>query len=69
MTGEPTQGVLSATVIGPDATTTDGLSTTLFVLGPERGLELVERFEGYEGIIVDADGTLSFSSGLAPGGE
>jgi thiamine biosynthesis lipoprotein len=68
-TGEPTQGVLSATVIGPDATTTDGLSTTLFVLGPERGLELVERFEGYEGIIVDADGTLSFSSGLAPGGE
>ncbi|HSG65349.1 MAG TPA: FAD:protein FMN transferase [Gammaproteobacteria bacterium] len=68
-TGEPTQGVLSATVIGPDATMTDGLSTTLFVLGPERGLELIERFVGYEAIVVDANGTLSYSSGLAPAGE
>jgi len=65
-TGRPTEGVLSVTVIGPDATTTDGLSTTLFVLGPEAGLELIERFPGYEAVIVDADGTLVYSSGLAP---
>lgn len=65
-TGKPTEGILSVTVIGPDATTTDGLSTTLFVLGTEEGLELIERFPGYEAVIVDATGKMSYSSGLAP---
>jgi len=65
-TGEPTEGVVSVTVIGPDATTTDGLSTSVFVLGPAAGLELIERFPGYEAVIVDAEGRLSYSSGLAP---
>lgn len=65
-TGEPTVGVLSVTVIGPDATETDGLSTTLFVLGVEAGLELIESFDGYEAVIVAADGRLSYSSGLTP---
>ncbi|MFS8608339.1 MAG: FAD:protein FMN transferase [Gammaproteobacteria bacterium] len=65
-TGRPTEGVLSVTVIGPDATMTDGLSTTLFVLGVEEGLELIERLPGYEAVIVTADGKLSYSSGLAP---
>jgi thiamine biosynthesis lipoprotein len=32
---------LAATVVAPDATTSDGLSTMLTVLGPERGLPLV----------------------------
>ncbi|HEX6999759.1 MAG TPA: FAD:protein FMN transferase [Gammaproteobacteria bacterium] len=65
-TGEPTEGVLSVTVIGPDATITDGLSTTLFVLGRERGLEVIEKFPGYEAVIVESDGRLSYSSGLTP---
>ncbi len=65
-TGLPTEGVLSVTVIGPDATITDGLSTTLFVLGAEEGLALIERFDGYEAVVVTSDGTLSYSSGLAP---
>ena len=65
-TGRPTEGVLSVTVIGPDATLTDGLSTTVFVLGVDAGLALVERFAGYEAVVVDAAGRLSYSSGLAP---
>jgi thiamine biosynthesis lipoprotein len=65
-TGEPTNGILSVTVIGPDATMTDGLSTTLFVLGVGRGLGLIESFAGYEAVIVAADGELRYSSGLAP---
>lgn len=69
LTGEPTQGVLSATVIGPDATMTDGLSTTVFVLGPNAGLALIEQLPGYEAIIVDASGRLSFSAGLAAADE
>lgn len=65
-TGQPTEGMLSVTVVGPDATVTDGLSTTLFVLGVEAGLDLIEQFEGYEAIAVDFRGKLSYSSGLAP---
>ena len=63
-TGEPTQGTLSATVIGPDATLTDGLATTVFVLGADKGLQLVELMDGYEAIVVDSGGALSYSSGL-----
>lgn len=65
-TGRSTEGVLSVTVIGPDATLTDGLSTTLFVLGAESGLTLIETFPEYEAIVVDAQGRLSYSSGLEP---
>jgi thiamine biosynthesis lipoprotein len=66
-TGEPTEGLLSVTIIGPDATMTDGLSTTVFVLGAEDGLALIESLAEYEAIVVDASGQLSYSSGLEPG--
>jgi len=65
-TGRPSEGILSATVIGPDATLTDGLSTTAFVLGVEQGIALVDSFERYELVIVDAAGSLFYSSGLTP---
>lgn len=66
-TGAPANGVRSATVIGPDATLTDGLSTSVFVLGPEAGLKLVESLAGYEAVIVDSERRLVYSSGLDPG--
>lgn len=63
-TGEPTETLLSATVIGADATLTDGLATTVFVLGAEAGLALIERYPGYEAIVVEPRGRLLYSSGL-----
>jgi thiamine biosynthesis lipoprotein len=63
-TGQPTEGILTVTVIGPDGTLTDGLATTIFVLGAAKGLELVEAYPGYETIIVDAAGKVSYSKGL-----
>lgn len=66
MTGSPTEGILSVTVIGPDATFTDGLSITSFVLGVERGLEFIRILPEYKAIIVDATGRLFYSGGLAP---
>jgi thiamine biosynthesis lipoprotein len=63
-TGRPTEGVLTVTVIGPDGTMTDGLDTAIFVLGVERGLELIEAYPDYETIIVDAAGEVSYSKGL-----
>ncbi|MGD8323005.1 MAG: FAD:protein FMN transferase [Gammaproteobacteria bacterium] len=64
-TGRPTDELMSVTVIGPDAVLTDALSTTVFVLGMERGLELIETWSGYEAIVVDRGGILRYSSGLA----
>jgi len=64
-TGRSAGEVRSVTIIGPDATTTDGLSTSVFVLGPERGLELVGQIAGVDAIIVRRDGKVLYSSGLA----
>jgi FAD:protein FMN transferase len=63
-TGRPTEGILTVTVIGPDGTLTDGLDTAIFVLGVEKGLELIEAYPEYETIIVDATGKVSYSKGL-----
>lgn len=42
-TGRPVRNTLaSVTVIGPCGLVADGLATTLYVLGPERGLEWIE---------------------------
>ena len=42
----------------------DALATGVFVLGPERGLELINKLPGVEGIIVDPEGRIYKSSGL-----
>lgn len=65
-TGKPVHSTRSATVIGPDATTTDALSTTLFILGPNRGLDLAESLADIEAVIIDAKGRIHYSSGLMP---
>ncbi len=63
-TGESASEVRSVSIIGLDATLTDALSTGVFVLGVERGVELVNSLPDIEAVIVDADGNLRFSSGL-----
>jgi thiamine biosynthesis lipoprotein len=68
-TGEPTEGILTVTAIGPSGTITDGLDTAIFVLGVKEGLELIKKYPGYETIIVDANGKIYYSEGLEPGRE
>jgi thiamine biosynthesis lipoprotein len=63
-TGMPSIGVHSATVVGPDATITDALSTAIFVLGVERGLAIIETLPAYEAVVVDHKGELFYSDGL-----
>ena len=63
-TGEPAGGVQSATVFGPDAVITDALSTSVFVMGVERGLTLIGTLPDYESIVIDADGQVFYSDGL-----
>ncbi|MFO7684909.1 MAG: FAD:protein FMN transferase [Desulfobacterales bacterium] len=53
-------GVVSASVLAAAATFADGLATALMVMGPAEGIELVNRLEGVECLIVEkqTDGTL-----------
>lgn len=57
-------GVRSASVIGPDAVWTDALSTSVFVLGVEAGLALIETLPDYEAVIVDDQQKLTFTTGF-----
>ena len=63
-TGYPARNLLSATVVAPTAIEADALSTALFVMGPQRGLELVESLPGVEAILVTPQLELLISSGL-----
>ncbi len=65
-TGEPAAGIHSATVIGPDAVMTDALSTSVFVMGVDLGLTLIAGLPDYESIVIDAQGRVYYSDGLAP---
>ena len=63
-TGFPAMGARSATVITDDPTLADALSTSVFVLGPKKGMELIEGLDGVEGLIVGADGKITESTGF-----
>jgi len=65
-TGTPAGEVHSATVIGPDAVITDALSTSVFIMGVDQGLRLISTLPDYEGIVIDAEGQMYYSSGLQP---
>lgn len=64
-TGTPAAGVHSATVFGPDGVVTDALSTSVFVMGVDKGLRLIASLPEYESIVIDADGQVFYSDGLA----
>ncbi len=63
-TGRSAGASWSATVIGPDAMTTDALSTTIFILGADDGLALIESLDGFDAIVIDSGGKVHYSSGF-----
>jgi thiamine biosynthesis lipoprotein len=67
--GDSARELQSVTIIGPDATTTDALSTSVFVLGRERGMQLVNELPDIDAILVDSGGRLHYSEGLETAGN
>jgi len=64
-TGMPGTASNSVTVVAPSACLSDALATGLFLLGPERGLGLVEELEGVEAVFAYSSGeSVAVSSGL-----
>lgn len=67
--GESARELVSATILANESTEADALSTTLFVLGVEKGLELANRLPGVSAILIDRAGKVHYSDDLAPPGE
>ena len=65
-TGHSASKVRSATILGPTATETDGLSKTAFVLGAEKTLEIINRMPNFDAIFITPDGRVLYSRGLEP---
>ena len=65
-TGKSPDAVRSVTVIGANATRTDGLTKTVFILGVERGMAFIRKLGDVEAVIVDKDGQVFYSAGLEP---
>ena len=60
-TGRPIQHQLaSVTVIGPSGLVADGLATTLYVMGPERGFEWIEARPAYAALFIVRTGEDEF---------
>ena len=64
VSGLPVDEVMSVTVIGPDSWKTDALSTSVFVLGLDKGLKLIESLPDFDVIAVERNGQILASSGL-----
>jgi thiamine biosynthesis lipoprotein len=63
-TGYPAKLTRSVTVMAKDAITADGLSKGFFILGPEKGMALVEKLDDVEAVFVGSDNKVWISSGL-----
>lgn len=64
-TGYPAEtDVLSSTIITTRSIDADALSTSVFILGRERGLQLIEQLPGIEAVVVDRNHQVYLSSGM-----
>lgn len=64
-TGYPyNNGLTEVTIISKESVTGDCLSTTCFVLGLDKGMELIETLDDIEAIFVTSDGNIHYTSGI-----
>ena len=61
---QPARKCQSVSIIADDGLTADSLDTGIFVMGPEKGMALIESLPHIGGVIVDQDGKILISSNL-----
>ena len=54
-TGYSATDLISVTIVADNAYDADALSTSVFVLGPEKGLKLIESLDNVEGLLITRD--------------
>ena len=60
----PAEGLISVSVLCPDAALADGLSTALFCMPLQEGLALAESLENVEALFITSDGEERCTSGF-----
>ena len=63
-TGYPVEGIQSVTLVSPDAELSDALATSVFVLGVDKGLKLVNTLKNVECLIIDDENKIWTSDHL-----
>ena len=63
-TNYPAEGYLSVSVVSKDSGIGDALSTALFCVGVEQGIEILSHFEDSAAMWVLADGSIRYSEGF-----
>ena len=64
-TGRPPEGLLSATIVGPDLATADAYATAAFAMGAA-GPEWTTTLDGYEALCITTDHRVLSTPGLDP---
>ena len=62
--GEAPKGNMSITVIGPDVYEADRFATAAFAMGSS-GINFIESLNGFEGYMIDENGTATMTSGFS----
>lgn len=65
-TGKSAHGIISVSVIGPFGFDTDPLTKTIFIMGPEKGLALIDSLPGFDAVVITESGKVLYSKGLTP---
>jgi len=64
-TGYSALGLISVTVIADEAVRADSLATSVFVMGKDKGLTLIDSLEGVEALVITEERDVFRSSGFA----
>jgi thiamine biosynthesis lipoprotein len=62
-TGYPVHTCQSVSIIAEEGVLADAFATGVFILGPEKGLAVVEKM-GFDGVIIDKKGTIHVTSDI-----
>ncbi len=63
-TGWPVnEGLDSVTILSKSSAMGDALSTACYVLGTEKGMELIKQFDGIDAVFIASDGTVAMTDG------
>ncbi|MGN0318510.1 MAG: FAD:protein FMN transferase [Lachnospira sp.] len=64
-TGYPAQNdIASASIIGENSLECDALSTACFILGVDKGMELIDSIDSVEAVFIDKEGQCHTSKGI-----
>ncbi len=64
VTGWPVEnGLDSVTILSKSSAMGDALSTACYVLGLEKGMELIGKFDGIDAVFIGSDGTVTMTDG------